>query len=173
MQASVLFNNHFLVIDISSKNIYNHINIIKLQGTASSWAPLLATYPQQTLTPILWDEAERQELLKGSTVLNEARTRQAALQQEWQSLLEIISADTATYPAVIYTEEAFMQAMSVVLAYGSYLPSAQCFALLPLVGTMNRTGSAGGAILDYDLDRQSVTLVASQPTRYILFKDVF
>ena len=53
--------------------------------------------------------------------------------------------------------------MSVILAHGSYLPTAQCFALLPIVGALRRTGSAGGAVLDYDFDRQAVTLVASRP----------
>ena len=58
------------------------------------------------------------------------------------------------------------QAMSVVLAYAAYLPSAQCFALLPLVGGFRRTGSASGAVLDYDLERQAVTLVAQRPYRW-------
>lgn len=53
----------------------------------------------------------------------------------------------------------------MVLAHAAYLPSAQCFALLPLVGGFRRTGSASGAVLDYDLERQAVTLVAQRPYR--------
>ncbi len=60
---------------------------------------------------------------------------------------------------------ALLQAMTVVLAHAAYLPSAQCFALLPLVGGFRRTGSASGAVLDYDLERQAVTLVAQMPYR--------
>lgn len=55
--------------------------------------------------------------------------------------------------------------MSVVLAAAAYLPSAQCFALLPLVGAAGRTGSSSGATLDYDLDKQAVTIVANRSYR--------
>ena len=58
-----------------------------------------------------------------------------------------------------------LQAMSVVLAHAAYLPTAQCFALLPLVGGFFRTGSTSGAVMDYDLDRQAVTVVAQRPYR--------
>ena len=58
-----------------------------------------------------------------------------------------------------------LQAMSVVLAHAAYLPTAQCFALLPLVGGFCRTGSTSGAVMDYDLDRQAVTVVAQRPYR--------
>jgi hypothetical protein len=57
--------------------------------------------------------------------------------------------------------------MSVVLACATYLPSAQCFALLPLAGAFSRTGSVAGATLDYDLDRQAVTVVASRSYRWV------
>lgn len=40
-----------------------------LQGAASEWAPFLATLPAATLTPILWPDEERQQLLRGSPVL--------------------------------------------------------------------------------------------------------
>lgn len=55
--------------------------------------------------------------------------------------------------------------MSVVLAHAAYLPSAQCFAMLPLVGAFRRTGSGAGAVLDYDLARQAVTVVAQRSYR--------
>ncbi len=58
-----------------------------------------------------------------------------------------------------------LQAMSVVLVHATYLPAAQCFALLPLVGGFCRTGSDSGASLDYDLERQAVTVVARRPYR--------
>lgn len=148
-----------------------------LQGSSSSWAPLLDTLPEATPTPILWDDTQRSSLLKGSTVLQEARSRQTALQEEWAAIATVIStlsessSAQAAYPSSVFNEQAFMNAMSVVLAHASYLPSAQCFALLPLVGGVTRTGSVSGAVLDYDLDRQSVTLVAQQNYMYVLYLD--
>lgn len=39
------------------------------QGAESEWAPFLQTLPAATLTPILWADEERQQLLRGSRVL--------------------------------------------------------------------------------------------------------
>jgi hypothetical protein len=50
--------------------------------------------------------------------------------------------------------------MSVVLAQAADLPSAGCFALLPLLGALRRTGGRGGAELDYDPETGAATLVA-------------
>lgn len=137
----------------------------KSLGSASPWTPLLATLPAATATPILWDDALRAELLRGSPVLPEARSREAALKAEWAAITEVVTAqaDASLYPASVFSERSFMEAMSVVLSHAAYLPSAQCFALLPLVGGIPRTGSAAGATLDYDLDREAVTLVATRP----------
>ncbi|KAL4445791.1 hypothetical protein ABPG77_008990 [Micractinium sp. CCAP 211/92] len=136
------------------------------KGGASMWSAFLATLPAATLTPILWPDEERAQLLRGSPVLTEARAREAALRQEWQELAAAMAAaaeSTATYPASVFNEQAFLEAMSVVLAHAAYLPTAQCFALLPLVGGFSRTGSTSGAVLDYDLERQAVTVVAQRP----------
>jgi histone-lysine N-methyltransferase SETD3 len=133
------------------------------RGSASAWAPLLATFPSCTNSPVMWEDTERAELLNGSPILEEARSREAALLAEWDSVQTTagtagISLDPGTFNA-----PTFLEAMSVILSAAAYLPSAQCFALLPLVGSIRRTGSAGGAVLDYDFDRQSVTLVTSRP----------
>ena len=100
-------------------------------------------------------------------VPQEACTREAALRQEWQEIAAAIAAAgaAAAYPSSTFNEQAFLEAMSVVLAHAAYLPSAQCFALLPLVGGFARTGSAAGAQLDYDMERQAVTLVAQRGYR--------
>jgi len=133
------------------------------RGTASAWAPLLATLPSCTNSPVMWEDTERAELLNGSPILEEARSREAALLAEWDSVQT--TADTAgiSLDPGTFSARAFLEAMSVILSAAAYLPSAQCFALLPLVGSIRRTGSAGGAVLDYDFDRQSVTLVTSRP----------
>lgn len=70
-----------------------------LQGAASQWAPLLRTLPAQTLSPLLWSDAELAELLGGSPVLAEARARQAALRQEWAEIQTVMEADEGAYPA--------------------------------------------------------------------------
>jgi hypothetical protein len=68
--------------------------------------------------------------------------------------------------ADVYTLGAFSDAMSVVLAHAAFLPAASCFALLPLASLAARTGNeASGAVLDYDLARERVTLTASRFTR--------
>lgn len=126
----------------------------------SQWAPFLATLPEYTSTPVLWSKEERAELLRGSPVLKEADYREVALRQEWIELESIIG--TISGP-LDFDEQSFMESMSVVLAMAAYLPTAQCFALLPLIGLMKRTGSSGGATLDYDPKKGSVVLKASRP----------
>ena len=68
--------------------------------------------------------------------------------------------------ADVFCFEGFAAAMSVVLAHAAYLPSASCFALLPLVTLAPKTGNqATGAVLDYDLQREVVTLIAASSVR--------
>lgn len=67
--------------------------------------------------------------------------------------------------AEVYNQGAFEQAMAVVLAHAAYLPSAACFALLPLVAHAPRTGDESGALLDYDLQRERVAVTATRPYR--------
>lgn len=63
------------------------------------------------------------------------------------------------------TKDAFMQAASVVIAHAAYLPSAQCFALLPVASTLGRTGADTAASLDYNLEQGCVTLTAQKTIR--------
>ena len=57
--------------------------------------------------------------------------------------------------------------MSVALAHAAFLPAAACFALLPLVSLGARTGNEeAGAVLDYDLARERVTLTAARDVRW-------
>lgn len=135
----------------------------RAKGQGSTWAPLLATLPKSIDNPVLWEDTEREVLLRGSPVLAEARSREAALLSEWESIESTAATAGMSLDASIYNARAFLESMSVILSAAAYLPTAQCFALLPLVGSLRRTGSAGGAVLDYDFDRQSVTLVASRP----------
>lgn len=55
--------------------------------------------------------------------------------------------------------------MSVVLAHATYLQSAKCFALLPILSTLPHTSSDTGALIDFDSDSQSVQLTAQRAYR--------
>lgn len=68
--------------------------------------------------------------------------------------------------AVTLDKERFSQAVAVVVAHAAYLPSVECFALLPVASTMARTGAETGAALDYDIDNACVTLTAQRTIRY-------
>jgi hypothetical protein len=58
-----------------------------------------------------------------------------------------------------YNLKSFKEAFSVVIGVSCYLPSASCFALLPLLGSIERSGS-GTAVVDYDSERDAAVLVA-------------
>ena len=55
--------------------------------------------------------------------------------------------------------------MSVVLAAAVYLPAARCFALVPLISSVRRSGRPEAAVLDYDAERESVTVTAGGDCR--------
>ena len=62
-----------------------------------------------------------------------------------------------------FNEEAFEQAVVAILAAAVYLPSAQCFAVVPLASTLPRTGNEGsGVTVDYDPSTGGVTLQGLQ-----------
>ncbi len=58
--------------------------------------------------------------------------------------------------------------MSVVLAAAVYLPAASCFALVPLISSVRRSGRPEAAALDYDVERESVTVTAAADYRCLL-----
>lgn len=133
-------------------------------STASEYTTFVATLPTSTLTPLLWTDDERKELLRGSPVLEEANDRRAALQQEWTAIQDTLSLlKQQSIDVTYYTETSFLETMSVILSTASYLPRAQCFAMLPILGALPRTGSSGGALLDYDLDKGAAVLTATRP----------
>lgn len=72
-----------------------------------------------------------------------------------------------TVCAATFNADAFRSAMSVVLAHAAYLPSAQCFALLPLATLIHRTGRDDAAQLDFDLDNQTASVTAARAYRYV------
>jgi len=61
--------------------------------------------------------------------------------------------------ADVFGKEPFMRAFSVVLGHAVYLPSAECFALMPVASLLERTGSeSNGCVLDYDPDAKAAVL---------------
>ena len=124
----------------------------------SPWGKLIESlFCGQTPSPVLWSDDERALLLQGSQVLDEARARETAIRSEWHDIIN----DCASLKALGDASD-FLSAMMTVLAKAAYLPAAQCFALLPIIGSLRRTGSASGATLDYDFDRESVVLRATR-----------
>ncbi len=67
-----------------------------------------------------------------------------------------------------FNRNAFRSAMSVVIASAVYLPNAQCFALVPGVTSLARSGHEDAAVVDYDAERQAVTVVAQRSYRYLI-----
>ena len=131
-------------------------------GPASPAAPLLRSLPPATDTPILWEDGERAGLLRGSPVLAEARARDAALDAAWAGLADRAVAAGLGGGDPAAARAAWRAAVSVILARATYLPSAGCFALLPLVGSAARTGAPDGAALDYDPDTGAAVLTAAR-----------
>ena len=120
--------------------------------TKKDWGPLLASLPRTSESPVLWPDDQRKELLRGSPVLAEARERDAALDKQWAELedeVRAVAAESSSngggcWPSSDFTREGFREAVAVVLANATYLPSAGCFALLPLVSVAGRTGRVAG-----------------------------
>lgn len=138
----------------------------RAQGSGSQWCQLLQTLPDSTASPILWEDQDRIELLTGSPVLTEARNRHSALQQQWANLSSShFSSSRDRFSPAVFNEAAFIRAFCVVLGSTQYLPSAECFALVPVASTMGRTGNDNGCTLDYDAERQSVVVTATRPYR--------
>ncbi len=73
---------------------------------------------------------------------------------------------TSICAAVNIDQDSFRRAVAVVIAHAAYLPSVQCFALLPIASTLQRTGADTGAALDYDIDNGCVSLTAQRTIRY-------
>lgn len=119
-----------------------------------------------TLSPILWDDSLRTNELRGSPVLSEARQREAALRAEWTDISAAITElpNAADFNDGTFCEGRFLEAVAVVLAHAIYLPTAQCFALLPLVSLMRRTGAGNGCDVDYDAGAPLVQSCAARCT---------
>ena len=68
----------------------------------------------------------------------------------------------------MFNREAFRTAVATVVASAVYLPSASCFAIVPLASTLPRTGQETGALLDYDASTGGIVVTSSQSIRCAL-----
>lgn len=137
----------------------------RAQGPDSKYTALLATLPEATLSPILWTDADIGDRLRGSPSMQEAKNRKSAMVRQWEVLAAQHLTDGGRFPPAVFNEQAFCQAFSVVIGHATYLPSAECFSLLPLVSIMGRTGEDSGARLDFNAEQGAVVLTASRPYR--------
>lgn len=110
-------------------------------GASSEHRLLLSSLPSATLSPLLWTKEERADLLQGSPLVKEIEARLDALHQEWYSVIEAASVAGVKLDEEHFTTEAFVRTFCVVLAHAIYLPSAECFALVPLLGWAKKTGA--------------------------------
>lgn len=142
----------------------------RARGKASKWAPLVQALPTRSLSPLLWKEGQRRELLQGSPVLADAEARLQELDAQWRAIEAFLKErpegrDIAQRaPSGCLTRQAFLEAFVVILGTTIYLPSAQCFALVPLVAQAKR-GARGVALVDYDVESGNVLAVSDQPLR--------
>ena len=73
--------------------------MLSQQGDKSEWAPFLNALPKAVPSPVFWPAEQQEELLRGSPVLKEAKARATALQKEWASIQEKVSAEPGTFDA--------------------------------------------------------------------------
>ncbi|DBA68672.1 TPA: hypothetical protein ACH3X2_013468 [Trebouxia sp. C0005] len=137
----------------------------RCKGSTSPWKDFVDTLPQTTNSPTLWPPEEQSEYLQGSPALQEAQARSTALDAEWDSVSQQMAADPSQQADLKINRDIFRSAVAVVIAHAVYLPSVQCFSLLPVASTLQRTGADTGAALDYDIDNGCVTLTAQRTIR--------
>jgi len=149
----------------------------RLKGEASDWAPYVKTLEANPEAPLFWERAEDFNLLKGSPVRQDAIDRAKSAVEEYESIAAMIKGDPAAYPPEAYeffTKERFVDALATVCAKATWLPSATCYALVPVLDLIPICGSpipgvrAPSAsdgrvrcVADYDFESECVVLRTS------------
>jgi len=112
-------------------------------------------------SPLLWTDDEVTKLLRGTTVKQELPLRKAEVAKAYEALATHPSLDAVKLG---FTYEAFADAFCAVLASALYLPSAECFALVPKISSLKRSspGTCKLAIVDYDFESECVVACASE-----------
>ncbi|EFJ32882.1 hypothetical protein SELMODRAFT_406852 [Selaginella moellendorffii] len=125
----------------------------------SPWYPYLKVFPASTLSPLLWEQEEQEELLRGSSALAKVKDQLTSLRQTFDALKDTLK-DNKDFPMEKFTFSAFKAAFSVVLSRAVYLPSAELFALVPFGDLINHESSR--SLLDYDIEEQKVKLAVDK-----------
>eukprot|EP01025_Chloroclados_australasicus_P026878 TRINITY_DN26696_c0_g2_i1.p2 TRINITY_DN26696_c0_g2~~TRINITY_DN26696_c0_g2_i1.p2 ORF type:complete len:501 (-),score=29.89 TRINITY_DN26696_c0_g2_i1:203-1489(-) len=124
----------------------------------SSYKELIETLPDRTNSPILWTSEQIGDLLQGCSIFESIQQQRAMMESEWQILL------SSGVPGSL-TKEMFMGAWCTCFAHLTYLPTAQCVALVPLLGHMRSTGNNNGCNADFDLETGCVKVTTTRPYR--------
>ena len=147
----------------------------RIKGGASEWAPYVKTLRANPDAPLFWTDAKDFALLKGSPVAADAIERSKSARTEYASITEVIKSDPSSYHPEAYeflTEARFVDALATVCAKATWLPTAQCYALVPLLDVISIGGAPVPGVLppsasdgvvrcgpaDYDVDTASVVL---------------
>jgi len=147
----------------------------RIKGAASEWAAYVRTLRANPDAPLFWTEGEDFALLKGSPIASDAIERAKSAREEYASIVEMIRNDPQSYPADAYeffTEERFVDALATVCAKATWLPTASCYAMVPLLDIVNVVGSPVPGVrppsandgvarcgpADYDIDTACVVL---------------
>jgi len=116
----------------------------RIKGEASEWAPYVRTLKANPDAPLFWEKEEDFALLKGSPVRGDAEDRARSAVEEFESILAVIKGDPVAYPPDAYeffTKERFVNALATVCAKATWLPSASCYALVPVLDLIPICGS--------------------------------
>lgn len=118
----------------------------------------------------MWSADTRARLLRGSDAEAAAAARIAAADEEWASFEASFSPSALAACGLSAGRNAFVSSLAVVIASAVWLSAADCFALVPLVGSCEQRAASplsdgGGGLVntsvDYDAGRCAVVLVAT------------
>merc|ERR1712091_709236 len=105
----------------SSLQLTAHVLLEAARGKTSRWAPYLETLPRDYDLPLLWDPAEAENLLEGTTLLQTVQTQRRTADREVSVLTEAVADIKAanpdySLPDSFLEEGRFMWALATVLS---------------------------------------------------------
>ena len=122
--------------------------VCRQQGAASPWAAYLATLPPANGSPLLWSEAEREEL-QGTAVLEEVEERRDGMRAAWATLFPTLSQlDPVAFPPGDFTAELWAWAFTTVAQRAVTLPQQSTLALVPGFDLINHAPGSPMLLLE-------------------------
>lgn len=136
--------------------------MVERSSPSSPWTPFLGSFPESTLSPLLWEEGERERLLRGSPILADVKERVRILEQKFESLKNThFDRFPEKFSPEIFNLQNFKKSFAVVLSRVIYLPSLDILALVPLADMVNHK-SGCGAVTDFRGEDNMIVLVADR-----------